>query len=556
MKRSATPRRVVVIGGGISGLATAALLAGSGHDVTLLEQQDAVGGRAGRWEDQGFVFDTGPSWYLMPEVFDHFFSLLGTTAADQLRLVKLDPAYRVIFEGGTTPVDLPAGRRNAVDLFESLEPGAGHKLEKYLTSAQQTYTLALRHFLYTSFQSFRTFLRPEVLLRFPKLLRLLLQPLDSFAARYVRDPRLRQILGYPAVFLGASPSTAPSMFHLMSHLDLTDGVLYPMGGLYEVINSVERLARNEGVRICTAARATQILTAPSGRIRHRTRRCRRQRARVTGVRYAGADGQSHDVPADIVVGAADLHHVETQLLPEPLQTFPQRYWNRRTSGPGALLICLGVEGLLPQLQHHTLLFSNDWHDNFNRIFGAAPSIPDPPSLYICKPSGTDPSVSPAGSENLFVLVPVPADPSFGHGGVDGAGDARVEELADAVIAQISTWAGIEDLADRIRVRRTFGPGDFVTNLNAWKGGALGPAHVLRQSAFFRSGNVSKKVDGLLYAGSSTIPGIGLPMCLISAEVALKRLNGDVSSGPLAEPLTSGVPRSGSAGARSGSAGAR
>ncbi|MCY0903685.1 phytoene desaturase family protein [Arthrobacter sp. H14-L1] len=540
-KEHGARRRVVVIGGGISGLATAALLARSGHHVTLLEQQDAVGGRAGRWEEDGFVFDTGPSWYLMPEVFDHYFSLLGTTAADQLRLVKLNPAYRVFFENDPVPVDVPAGRRNVVDLFESLEQGAGDKLEKYLTSAEQTYTLALRHFLYTSFQSFRTFLRPEVLLRLPKLVRLLLQPLDSFAASYVRDPRLRQILGYPAVFLGASPSTAPSMFHLMSHLDLTDGVLYPMGGLYEVINSIEQLAREEGVRICTAATATQILTSPSGRTR-----CP---ARVSGVRYTAVDGQSHDLPADIVVGAADLHHVETQLLPERLQTYPQRYWDRRISGPGAVLICLGVEGQLPQLQHHTLLFSTDWTENFKRIFGATPSIPEPPSLYICKPSATDPSVSPAGTENLFVLVPIPADPTFGHGGVDGAGERRVEELADAVIAQISGWAGIDDLAERIRVRRTFGPGDFVSDLNSWQGGALGPAHVLRQSAFFRSGNVSKKVDGLIYAGSSTIPGIGLPMCLISAEIALKRLNGDVSSGPLPEPLAPDPLQRGSVGTR-------
>jgi len=158
-------------------------------------------------------------------------------------------------------------------------------------------------------------------------------------------------------------------------------------------------------------------------------------------------------------------------------------------------------------------------------------VPAPASLYVCKPSGVDPSVAPKGSENLFVLVPIPADPTIGHGG-----DDRIEKLADVVIEQIADWTGIADLADRITVRRTVGPADFVDDLNAWRGTALGPAHTLKQSAFFRAGNKSKKVEGLYYVGGSTIPGIGLPMCLISAEVLVKRLRGDTTTEPLPEPL--------------------
>jgi phytoene desaturase len=163
-------------------------------------------------------------------------------------------------------------------------------------------------------------------------------------------------------------------------------------------------------------------------------------------------------------------------------------------------------------------------------------VPEPASLYICKPSGVDPNVAPDGFENVFVLVPIPADPSIGRGEINGDGDTRIEMLADKVIAQIGDWTGIPDFADRITVRRTVGPGDFADDLNAWRGTALGPAHTLKQSAFFRAGNVSKKVEGLYYVGGSTIPGIGLPMCLISAEVLVKRLRGDTSPGPLPEPL--------------------
>jgi phytoene desaturase len=193
---------------------------------------------------------------------------------------------------------------------------------------------------------------------------------------------------------------------------------------------------------------------------------------------------------------------------------------------------LGVKGSLPTLEHHTLLFTKKWEKGFKAIFGKETSVPSPASLYVCKPSGVDPSVAPKGSENLFVLVPIPADPTIGHGG-----DDRVEKLADVVIEQIADWTGIPDLADRITVRRTVAPGDFNDDLNAWRGTALGPAHTLAQSAFFRPGNMSKKVKGLYYVGGSTIPGIGLPMCLISAEILVKRLRGDVSTGPMPEPLT-------------------
>jgi phytoene desaturase len=200
-----------------------------------------------------------------------------------------------------------------------------------------------------------------------------------------------------------------------------------------------------------------------------------------------------------------------------------------------VLACLGVRGEIPELPHHSLFFTEDWRRNFDDIFGDHPQVPDPASVYVCKPSETDATVAPPGCANLFVLVPVPPDVSLGAGGVDGTGDPLVERVADAAIDQVAAWAGIEDLRGRVVVRRTFGPADFARDLNAWSGGALGPAHTLRQSAFLRTGNVSTKVSGLYYAGSSTVPGIGLPMCLISAELVLKRLRGDRSSHPVDEP---------------------
>jgi 1-hydroxy-2-isopentenylcarotenoid 3,4-desaturase len=512
--------RIVVIGGGIGGLASAALLAREGHDVTLLERNAEFGGRAGSWEKDGFRFDTGPSWYLMPEVFDHFYRLLGTSAAAELDLVQLDPGYRVYAEGVPEPVDVAADVQETLETFERLEPGSALRVARYLDRAKEIYDLAKERFLYSTFVKLGPVFRGEVLARGGRLGRLLLEPLDRLVNRTVKDIRLRQVLGYPAVFLGSAPALAPSMYSLMSHLDLVDGVLYPVGGFTRVIASIEGLARSAGAELRADAEVRRIVVTDGV---------------ATGVELA--DGEI--VEADLVVSAADLHHTETVLLADPAErSYPEEYWRKAVAGPSALLVFLGIEGELPQLEHHTLFFAQAWAANFEAIFGREPRIPDVPSFYVCKPSGVDPSVAPEGTENVFVLVPLPADPGLGKGGVDGAGDARMEALADSVIARIAEEAGIPDLASRVVLRRTVGPADFAEDLNAWKGTALGPAHILRQSAFFRPGNKSKRVEGLYYAGSSTIPGIGLPMCLISAEVLVKRLRGDTTAGPLPTPLSS------------------
>lgn len=514
---------VAVIGAGISGLASAALLAKAGYQVTVLEALPEVGGRAGVWEKDGFRFDAGPSWYLMPEVFEQFYNLLGTTAAQQLDLVELDPAYRVFFENEPEFFDISKFVAENIALFEKIEPGAGMALQRYLASAKQTYDIAKKRFLYTTFANFLPLLRKDVLLRMPRLFRLLLQPLYSFTGSFFKDTRLRQILGYPAVFLGSSPFTAPSMYHLMSHLDLEGGVLYPQGGFSKIVESMQNLVLQQQVTITCNAKVSEILTQKVAK-----------KTQVRGVKYFDRQGKTQTLKADIVVSAADLFHTETELLPPKLQSYPNSWWSKKVAGPSAILLYLGVKGSLPELQHHNLFFTKDWELNFSNIFGKDRRIPSPASVYVCKPSASDSSVAAVGCENVFVLVPVPSDISIGFGGENGNGDVCVENVANAVIAQIASWAKIVDFVDRIVVRKTFGPADFADKFNAWQGTALGPAHVLQQSAFFRAGNVSKKVVGLYYVGGSTIPGIGLPMCLISAQLLLKRLCLDVSTQPLGE----------------------
>lgn len=510
--------RVVVIGGGFSGLASAGLLAASGHHVTLLEQHLTLGGRSGRIHRDGFRFDTGPSWYLMPEVFDHWFALMGSSVREHLELRELSTGYRTFFEDQARPVDVGTGQA-VRELFEELEPGSAEKLDKYLAQAGTGYGLALKHFLYDDFSSLKGLLNPALARHARTLIPLLAGNLQSYIAKKFGNHKLQQILGYPAVFLGSSPGRTPALYQLMSHLDLVDGVKYPMGGFAALADAMGELVISRGASVLLGATATRIETGM------------RPGPAVEAVRWVGADGKLHRTEADYVVGAADLHHLEGELLDPQLHSYPAKSWKTKDPGPSAVLVCLGIAGQLPELEHHNLFFTRDWDDNFSRIHEGR-HLAEQTSIYVCKPSATDPDVAPEGCENLFILVPAPALPQWGSGGADGGGDNMVERVADAAIDQISAWAGIPDLRDRIVMRQSIGPADFQTQYGAFRGSALGLAHTLGQSAMLRPGNHNSKVAGLLYAGSSVRPGIGVPMCLISGELAAKTVNGITTPGAI------------------------
>ncbi|WP_062528008.1 phytoene desaturase family protein [Demequina rhizosphaerae] len=517
-----TGPRIAVIGGGVAGLATAGLLARGGAQVVLLERHASLGGRMGRIEVAGHTFDSGPSWYLMPEAFAQWFALMGRDVEDELDLVDLDPRYRVFFEGddawgAAETLDVSADPEENWRRFDALSPGEGEAMRAYAEEAGVLYRFALERFLYTTFARPHTAINRDVLRRLPLLAGLLSRSLGARIAARVRDPRLRQILGFHAVFLGSSPERTPGLFSLMSHLDLTDGVRYPRGGMYALTEAIARVAREEGAELRTSAPAARILVDDQGF--------------ATGVELD--DGEV--VRADAVVGAADLHHVETALVPEDRRTHPERAWRRRKPGVGALLVMAEVDGDVPELSHHNLFFTRDWDANFDAIL-ARELPPVPASIYVSRVGATDPAVSPAGKDSLFMLVPFPADPALG---ATPESRADLMALGRRYLAQVGAWAGVPDLPERSTVLRVTTPADFADGLGAWQGGALGLEHTLTQSAVFRPANVSSKVPNLLYAGASTVPGIGVPLCLISAELVAKRLLGAVDAGPLPTPAPRG-----------------
>ncbi len=491
-------KKIVIIGGGIGGLATANLLARDGHEVHVYEKNDQLGGRSGQFKKDGFTFDTGPSWYLMPDVFEHYFQAFGTSAHRELDLIRLTPAYKIY--SGSDALMITGNLETDAQTFEAIEPNSGAALKQYVARSTETYRLALEHFLYTNFTSITPFLKRDILKRALTMARLALQPIHPYVARSFKNPRLQQILEYPTVFLGSSPYSAPALYSLMSSLDFDDGVYYPRGTMYAVVEALVRIGTTHGVTYHLSSGVTQIIT---------------NNGTATGI--ALEDGSI--IQADMVIANSDLHFTETTLLAPKDQTYPESYWRKKEPSPSALLMYLGIDGAIPEFQHHTLLFTQDWKKNFSSIFNEK-TIPSPASLYISKTSQTD-ATAPEGKENVFVLVPLPAGISIEK--------EKLEILADEYLEQIKQTAGV-DLKARTVSRTLFGPDDFASKYNSWQSSMLGPSHRLSQSAFFRTPNQSKKVCHLFYVGASTVPGIGVPMCLISAELVHRRITHVLAKG--------------------------
>lgn len=487
-------KKVIIIGGGIGGLASSALLAKKGYVIELFEKNENLGGRADVFETEGFRFDMGPSWYLMPDVFESFFKSLGKDIKDYLSLEKLTPSYRVFFEDKSY-YDISTDVHALADLFESWEPGAKRKLYEFLDKSKDAYEIAMKDFVYKNYDSIFSFFNKRLFTDAKKLP--IFQSMQSYISKYFKDKRIQQIMQYTLVFLGGSPKNTPAIYSIMSHIDFNMGVWYPKNGMYEIPKAIERIAKEYGAILNTKASVKEIVVDP------RTKK-------AIGVMLD--DGSFHK--ADLVISNGDYHFTETHLLKPQYQQYSSRYWNKRVQAPSAFILYLGLNKKLAKLQHHNLFFASDWDKHFREIF-EDPTWPANPSIYISCPSKTDPTVAPAYGENIFVLVPIAS-------GLSDEDDTFRSLYASRTIKMLEEWLG-ESIENQIKVQRIFTVRDFQEKFHSHKGSALGLAHTLFQTAFFRPRNVSKKVNNLFYVGGNTTPGIGVPMCLISSLLTTQRI---------------------------------
>ncbi|GAB6090978.1 phytoene desaturase family protein [Spirochaeta dissipatitropha] len=478
-------KKVCVIGGGFGGLSAASLLASKGFEVTLLEKNDGLGGRAQVWKEDGFIFDMGPSWYLMPEVFEQFFSYLGKNRSDYYELHKLDPYYRIFFSPDEI-IDINGDLKRTKEIFESFESGGGARLQKYLDGAEYKYNVAMREFLYTEYRNVFQFFNRRIMLEGTRMN--IFQSLDKFIGKYFQDRRAKQILEYAMVFLGASPKNAPALYSLMSHVDLNLGVYFPIGGMAALVDGFSKLAEDCGVKLLTG---------------HEVRSLEVNNGRVTA-----AVTDQGKIEADIFLGNADYQHIDQKLLPEKYRSYSPGYWNKRIMAPTMFIIYLGLNRKVPELVHHNLYFSDPWDEHFDQIF-KKPAWPDDPSYYVSCASHDDPLVAPEGHENIFFLVPVAS-------GMDDNDSIR-ETYSEKILDHFENLIGTR-IRDSIIIKRIFSHRDFSSEYNAFKGSALGIAHTLNQTAIFRPSHRSRKLSNLYFSGQYTHPGVGVPMTIISSHV--------------------------------------
>lgn len=483
-------KKIVVIGAGVAGLATAALLAKDGYKVTVVEKNREIGGRGRVWKKDGYTFDMGPSWYMMPEVFESFLRIFDKRVDDYYQLVRLPIHYRVFFDGGRK-YDISTDQNKNIKLFDENENGGGKKLEKYLARSKKIYETAMKELILLDYDRWN--------LRWIKLVTALKDvPLwGSFhdeVAKYFRNKDLQKILEFTTVFLGGSPYNTPALYTLMSHTDMGLGLWYPMGGMNKVFTMLYELGKEYGVDYRLGTEVKKIA--------------------VIGEKAVGVETDKGKIEAEAVVSGADYSFTETQLLDKKDQTYTEDYWKKATLSPAAVVMYLGLNKKIKALEHHNLYFSNDWEKGFAEVFGSK-KWPNNPSYYVHVPSRSDRSVAPKNGETVMILVPVAPY-------LEDKEEIR-EKFGEMMIDHLEKISG-ESIKKAIVVKRIFSHQDFINEYHAQGGAAFGLAHTWGQSAFFRPKNRSKKVTNLYYAGQSTNPGVGVPIGILSAMICRNLIN--------------------------------
>ena len=484
-------KSVIITGSGFAGLSAASFMAKEKWDVTVIEKNRTAGGRARQLKENGFTFDMGPSFYWMPDVFERYFAQFDKQRSDYYTLHRLDPSYRVYWKDGYT--DIPAGFEELKKVFESIEPGSSEKLEQYLEGAGYKYEVGINKLVYKPGLSLTEFIDWQTIKGVFKLD--VFTSIKKHIQKYFQHPKLRQLMEFPVLFLGALPEDTPALYSLMNYADIKGGTWYPEGGMYAVVNGMYKLATELGVKFLFEEEVKEI--------------------RMEGSVAKKLITDKSTYTADVFISGADYHFTETVLLPEKYRSYSALYWQNRVMAPSCLLYYVGLNKKLKQAAHHSLFFDVSFEQHGLEIY-TTPRWPGEPLFYTSVSSVTDDSTAPPGCENIVFLIPVAA-------GLEGDTKELREKYFHLVARRMEKQLG-ESILDAVVSLKSYSVSDFVHDYNSFRGNAYGLANTLRQTAIFRPSCRSKKVKNLFYTGQLTVPGPGVPPCLISGEVVARQVS--------------------------------
>ncbi len=478
-------KKALVIGSGFAGFSAAINLADKNFDVTILEKNTTIGGRARKFSASGFTFDMGPSWYWMPDVFESFFNRFGKKVSDYYELERLDPSYQVVYGPGDE-MPIPADMGELEALFDSIEPGAGLKLRAFLEQASYKYEVGINQLVYKPGRSLTEFASLKLLI---DVIRMdVFKSISNHVRQYFKNPRIIQLMEFPVLFLGALAEKTPALYSLMNYADMSLGTWYPKGGMFKIVEAMESLAKEMGVEILTDHAVTSI--------NHHSNQVK------------SVTTTQGEIPCDVLVAGADYHHVDTKLVAPEKRNYSDSYWDKRVMAPSSLLYYVGLDRKLDKCLHHNLFFDTDFGPHAKDIY-ENPKWPENPLFYASVTSKTDDTVAPEGHENLFLLIPVAP-------GLEEDESIR-DKYFDIIIKRMEDYVG-HDIKSHIVYKRSFAHRNFVSDYNSFKGNAYGLANTLKQTAILKPALKSKKLKNLYHTGQLTVPGPGVPPSLISGIV--------------------------------------
>jgi len=499
--------RVVIVGAGPGGLASAMLLAKAGLDVTILEKRGTVGGRTSTMELDGFRFDVGPTFFLFPQVLREIFAATGHSLEKEVPMIRLDPQYRLVFGGGGK-VDATSHVERMKREIAAISPADAARLEDYFHDNREK-LLRFTPILQTAFESWRDLVKPEMLRMLP-----LVRPwrsLDSDLRKYFKDERIRLGFSFQSKYLGMSPFSCPSLFSILSFLEYEHGVFHPVGGCGAVTQAMARIAESMGVKILRDTPVQEMLF--EGR-------------RATGVRT-----EEETIKTDAVVVNADFAQAMRRMVPDRLR---RRWSNERIEKKrfscSTFMMYLGIEGRYDEVKHHTIYLSKNYEQNLCDIEQEHTLTTEDPSFYVQNACVTDPTLAPENMSTLYVLAPVTHE----HANVNWE---RQEASFRAMALRQLERIGITDVERRIRVERRLTPAAWNSEFHLHLGATFSMAHSLRQMLHLRPHNRFEDLEGVYLVGGGTHPGSGLPVIFESARITSRLLLEDMELEPKWSPGT-------------------